>query len=130
MALAAVVGKPKKISAAVAEKLTVLTGDMRRQGSCVSLEIMRALFRYLCKEEGLEVKLSRELVRAFLVSIALSYKAAAQRSGPKVWTLPDKVLLTRRFILKIAFLLDEWGLDWTRLVVERRERETGVSEAN
>ena len=29
-------------------------------------------------------------------------------------TLPHKVLLTRRFIMKIAFLLNEWGLDWTR----------------
>ena len=34
-------GKPKKVTGAVAEKLTVLTHDMLRQGSCVSLEIMR-----------------------------------------------------------------------------------------
>ena len=34
-------GKPKKITGAVAEKPTVLTHDMLRQGSCVSLEIMR-----------------------------------------------------------------------------------------
>ena len=95
------VGKPKKIGWAVAEKLTVLTHGMLRQGSCA-------------KKEGLAVKLSREWVRAFLVSIDLSYKAAAQRSGLKVWTLPDKVVLTKRFIMEIAFLLDEWGLDWTR----------------
>ena len=63
---------------------------------------------------GLEVKLSREWVRALLVSIDLSYKAAAQRSGPKVWTLSDKVVLTKLFIMKIAFLLNTWGLDWTR----------------
>ena len=107
-------GRPKKITGAVAEKLTVLTHDMLRQGSCVSLDIMRTLFQDLCKKEGLEVRLSREWVRAFLVSIDLSFKAAAQRSGPKVWTLPDKVVLTKRFIMKIAFLLDTWGLDWTR----------------
>ena len=107
-------GKPKKINGAVAEKLTVLTHDMLRQGSCVSLDIMRTVFEDLCKMEGLEVKLSREWVRAFLVSMDFSYKAAAQRSGPKVWTLSDKVVLTQRFIMKIAFLLDTWGLDWTR----------------
>ena len=93
-------GKPKKISGAVAEKLTVLTHDMLRQGSCVSLEIMRTLFRDLCNKEGLDVELSREWVRSFLVSIDLSFKAAAQRSGSKVWTLPDKVVLTKRFIMK------------------------------
>ena len=103
-------GKPKKINGSLAEKLTVLTHDMLRQGSCVSLEIIRALFQDLCKKEGLEVTWSR----VFLVSIDLSCKAAAQRSGPKVWTLPDKEMLTKRFIMKIAFLLDEWGLDWTR----------------
>ena len=107
-------GRPKKINGTVAEKLTVLTHDMLRQGSCVSLEIMRTLFQDLCEKDGLKVKLSCEWVRAFLVSIDLSFKAAAQRSGPKVWTLPDKVVLTKRFIMKIAFLLDEWGLDWTR----------------
>ena len=107
-------GKPKKISGAVAEKLTVLTHDMLRQGSCVSLEIMRTLFQDLCEKDGFNLKLSREWVRAFLVSIDLSYKAAAQRSGPQVWTLLDKVVLTKRFIMKIAFLLDEWSLDWTR----------------
>ena len=80
-------GTPKKTNDAVAEKLTVLTHDMLRHGSCVSLEFMRALFQDL---------------------------VAAQRSGPKVWTLPDKVLLTKRFIMKIAFLVDEWGPDWTR----------------
>ena len=106
-------GKPKKISGAVAEKLTVLANDMLCQGSCVSLEIMRTLFQDLCEKDGLNVKLSREWVRAFLVSIDLSHKAAAERSGPKVWTLPDKVVLTKRSIMKIAFLLDEWGLDWT-----------------
>ena len=85
-------GRPKKITGAVAEKLTVLTHDMLRQGSCVSLEIMRTLFQDLCEKDGLKVKLSREWVRAFLVSIDLSFKAATQRSGPKVWTLPDKVV--------------------------------------
>ena len=35
---------------AVAEKLTVLTHDMLRQGSCMSLEIMRTLFQDLCKK--------------------------------------------------------------------------------
>ena len=105
MALAVVVENPRK---------TVLTHDMLRHGSCVSLEIMRALFQGLSKKDGLKVKLSREWVCTFLISIDLSYKAAAQRSGPKVWTLPDKVLLTRRFIMKIAFLFDEWGLNWTR----------------
>ena len=59
-------------------------------------------------------KLSREWVRAFLVSIDLSFKAAAQRSGPNVWTLPDEVVLSKRFIMKVAFLLDEWSLYWTR----------------
>ena len=39
------------------------------------------------------MKLSRECVRAFLVSIDLSSQAAAQRSGPKVWTLLDQVVL-------------------------------------
>ena len=34
-------GRPKKITRAVAEKLTVLTQDIFRQGSSVSLEIMR-----------------------------------------------------------------------------------------
>ena len=76
-------GKPKKITGAVAEKLTVLTHDMLRQGSCVSLEIMRTLFQDLCKKEGLEVRLSREWVRAFLVSIALSFKAAATTKRPQ-----------------------------------------------
>ena len=57
----------------------------------------------------MKVKLSRE--RAFLASIDLSFEAAAQRSGPKVWILPDKVVLIRRFIMKIAFLFDEWA--WT-----------------
>ena len=38
MALAVAVEKPKKINGAVAEKLTVLTHDMLRLGSCVSLE--------------------------------------------------------------------------------------------
>ena len=69
------------------------------------------------------------------------------RSGPKVWTFPDKVVLTKRIIMKIVFVLDEWGLDWTRtcnfdetsclepdwqsrLVVERQEPEAAVSEAN
>ena len=93
-------GKPKKINGAVAEK--------------------RALFQDLCEKDGLNVQLPREWVRAFLISIDLSFKAAAQRSGPKVWTLPDKVLLTRRFIVKIAFLLDEWGLDWTRISTSMR----------
>ena len=51
---------------AVAEKLTVLTHDMLRQGSCVSLEIMRTLFQDLCEKDSLNVKLSREWVRAFL----------------------------------------------------------------
>ena len=96
-------GRPKKITGAAAEKLTVLTHDI-----CVSLEIMRTFFQDLCEKDGLNVKLSREWVRAFLVSIDLSFKVAAQRSGP------DKVVLTKRFIMKIAFLLDEWGLDWTR----------------
>ena len=72
-------GKPKKISGTVAEKLTVVTHDTHRQGSCVSLEIMRALFRDLSKYEGLEVKLSSERMRAFLVSIDLSW---LQRSEP------------------------------------------------
>ena len=85
-------GRLKKITGAVAEQLTVLTHEVLRQGACVSLEIMRTH----CKKEGLEVRLSREWVRAFLVSIDLSFKAAAQRSGPKVWTLPDKVVLTRK----------------------------------
>ena len=42
-----------------------------RQGSCVSFEIMRTLFQDLCEKDGLSVKLSREWVRAFLVSIDL-----------------------------------------------------------
>ena len=67
-----------------------------------------------CKKEGLEVKLSREWVRAFLVSIDLGHKAAAQRRSPDVWTLPDKDMLTKRFIMKIVFFLDTWCLDWTR----------------
>ena len=108
------VGKPKKIKGAVAETLTVLTHDMLRHVSCVSFEIMLALFQDLCKKDGLKVKLSLEWVRTFLISIDMSCQAAAQRSGPEVWTLPDKVLLTRRFIMKIAFVLDEWGLDWTK----------------
>ena len=91
-------GVPKKINGAVAEKLTVLTHDMLRRGSCVSLEIMRALFQDLSKKDGVKVKLSREWVRTFLISIDSSYKAASQGSGPKVW------LLTRRFIVKIARL--------------------------
>ena len=103
-----------KINGAVAQKLTVLTHDILRYGSCVSMEIMCALFQDLCKKDGLKVKLWRECVRTFLISVDLSCKAAAQRSGPKVWTLPDQVLLTRRFIMKVAFLLDEWGLDWTK----------------
>ena len=93
--------------------MTVLTHDMPRHGSCVSLDIIRALFQVLRMKDGLKVELSSEWVRAFLVSIDLSYKAAAHRSGLKVWTLPDQVLLARRFIMKIAFLQDEWGLDWT-----------------
>ena len=84
----------------------VLTHDMLRRGSCVSLEIMRALFQDLCKKDSLKVKLSCAWVRTFLISIDLSYKAAAQRSRPKVWILPDKVVLTKRFIMKIAFLLE------------------------
>ena len=66
-------GRPKKITRAVAEKLTVLTQDIFRQGSSVSLEIMRTLFQDLCEKDGLKVKLSREWVRAFLVSIDLSF---------------------------------------------------------
>ena len=56
-------GNPKEINGAVAEKLTVLTHDMLRHVSCVSLEIMRALFQDLCEKDGLKVKLSREWVR-------------------------------------------------------------------
>ena len=37
--------------------------------------------RQCARREGLEVRLSREWVRAFLVSIDLSYKSAAQRRG-------------------------------------------------
>ena len=73
MALAVVMENPMNINGAVAEKLTVLTHDMLRQGSCVSLEIMRTLFQDLCEKDGLKVKLSREWVRAFLVSIDLSF---------------------------------------------------------
>ena len=106
MALAVVMENPRRS--------TVLTHHMLRHRSCVSLEIMRALFQDLCEKDGLKVKLSREWVRTFQISIDLSCQAAAQRSGPKVWTLRDRVVLTKRFIMKIAFLLDEWGLDWTR----------------
>ena len=31
-----------------------------------------------------------------------------------MWSLHDKGVLTKRFIMKIAFLLDERDLDWTR----------------
>ena len=48
-------GKHKQISGAVAEKLAVLTHDMLRHGSCVSLEIMRAIFRDICEKEGGEI---------------------------------------------------------------------------
>ena len=124
----------------LAEKLTLLTHDMLRQGSCVSLEIMRTLSQDLCEKDGLNVKLSREWVRAFLVSIDLSFEAAAQRSGLKVWTLPDKVVVTKRLIMKLVGpgldkdvqLRRDMSLlepDWqSRLVVERCERKTGVSE--
>ena len=74
---------PRRSVGVVAEKLTVLTHDMLRQGSCVSLEIMRTLFQDVCKKEGLEVTLSRESLHAFLVSIDLSCKAAAQRTATR-----------------------------------------------
>eukprot|EP00971_Amphidinium_carterae_P137873 2732489-Amphidinium_carterae.1 len=50
-----------------------MTYDMIEQRACVSVEIMLVLFEDLCKKEGVEVKLSREWVRGFLLSIDLSY---------------------------------------------------------
>eukprot|EP00971_Amphidinium_carterae_P323032 6420013-Amphidinium_carterae.1 len=78
-----------------------MTHDMIKQLACVSVEIMRALFEDLCKKEGVEVKLSREWVRGFLFSVDLSFKAASQRSGPKVWTPVEKEEKTKHFVMKI-----------------------------
>ena len=44
-------------------------------------EVVPGDLRQCARREGLEVRLSREWVRAFLVSIDLSYKSAAQRRG-------------------------------------------------
>eukprot|EP00971_Amphidinium_carterae_P112587 2229707-Amphidinium_carterae.2 len=80
--------------------MTVMTHDMIKQRACVSVEIMRALFDDLCKTEGVEVELPGEWVRAFLLSIDFSFKAASQRYGPKVRVL-------RRIVMKIAYSLEE-----------------------
>ena len=44
-------------------------------------EVVPGDLRQCARREGLEVRLSREWVRAFLVSIDLSFQAAAQRRG-------------------------------------------------
>ena len=44
-------------------------------------EVVPGYLRQCARREGLEVRLSREWVRAFLVSIDLSYNSAAQRRG-------------------------------------------------
>ena len=44
-------------------------------------EVVPGDLRQCARREGLEVRLSREWVRAFLVSIGLSYKSAAQRAA-------------------------------------------------
>ena len=44
-------------------------------------EVVPGDLRQCARREGLEVRLSREWVRAFFVSIDLSYEAAAQRRG-------------------------------------------------
>eukprot|EP00971_Amphidinium_carterae_P230129 4567317-Amphidinium_carterae.1 len=37
-----------------------------------------------------------------------------QQMGAKVWTPAEKYEMTKHFVMKIAYLLDKWGLDWAR----------------
>ena len=80
------------------------SGQVARQHMQWFLSLANRLHVYgwkkkTCEKDCLNVKLSHDWVRAFPVSIDLSLKAAAQQSGPKVWTLLDKVVLTKRFIM-------------------------------
>eukprot|EP00971_Amphidinium_carterae_P178701 3544845-Amphidinium_carterae.2 len=95
--------KLKKIPSALAEKMTVMTHDMIKQSVC-----------HLDRRSGGEV------VSGVGAIVPVEHRPKLQSCIAKVWseakvqTPVEKEKKTFHFVMKIAFLLDKWRLDWTR----------------